>query len=404
MGIFDFLRKKMEELKSEREEVEEQEPEIKQEMIFEEVENFINKKKKENNEDEEKTIKEIIILVSELVNELTEENEELKKVDLAKRKEEQRIKNIVLENLANYSSYVKKLIEDLGMLDQKSLQELVKDINKIFQEFKQKSNTSFEKATFLVGHELERVKGSIRSFFDKVKYIEEQNKNIFQNLNLISSIEKKLEEIKKLDNSKIDINKELKETEKRVLRAETEEKILEEDIKKIKNSEEYTLWEKRRQESNLKKKEIEREIFEVKNMIDWKNLAKIFHTNEKKMNLVKEYESHFSQIFDKEGEAKIIELLKEVNMGTQEISDKIKYILDKKKEVHKILNSPDKLSEHASQIINIRADIKNLLGEKEKVFKRIQRVDENIIEIKKNISEELKKLGIAIQNYTSKGL
>jgi len=397
MGIFDFLRKKIEELKSENQEVKEQEPEIKQEMIFNEIGEWIINKKKENIRKEEGIIREIVFLISELTNELTEENEELKKVDLNNRKEEQKIKNIVLENLSNYSFHVEKLINDLEMSEKKDLQKLINDINKIFQEFKQKSNMSFQKATFLVGRELEKVKESIRNFFTGVKEIEEKNKDIFQTSGIISLIEKRLEEIKKLENSDIEINREEKGIEKRILKSETEEKDIEENIKKIKNSEEYILWEKRRQEANLKKKEIEKEIFDVKNMIDWKNLSNIFHTNEKKMAVIKEYEYHFSQIFEKEGEDRIIELLKEANAETQKISEKINHIRKKTKEVHEVLDSKDRLSEHASEIMSIRSDIKNLSIEKEKVVKRIQRVDENIIEIKKSVSEELKKLGISLK-------
>jgi hypothetical protein len=397
MGIFDFLRKKIEELKSEKQEIIEKEPEIKLELISEKLEEWLVNKKEDNRRKEDNVIKEIMALVYELIDELKEENKELGTVDLKNRKEEQRIKNIVLENLANYSSYVNKLVENLEGLEKENLQKLVNDINKIFLEFKQKSNPSFEKATFLVGRQLEIVKESIRSFFDKVKYIEEQNKNIFQNSSIISLIGKKIEERKRFDYSKMEIIKEEKEIEKRILRKETEEKILEENIKKIKNSEEYTEWEKRRQESGLKKREIEKEIFEVKNMINWKNLSKIFHTNEKKMALVKDYECHFSQILEKDEEEKIIELLKEANIETGDISGRITDIRKKMGEVHKIINSKDRLSEPASEIMSIRTDIKNLFIEKEKILKRLQKIDENIVEIKSNISEELKKLGISIK-------
>jgi len=397
MSIFDFLRIKIEELKSEKQEIIEKEPEIKLELISEELEEWLVNKKEDNLRKGDNIIKEIMVLVSELINELKEENNELGTVDLKNRKEEQRIKNIVLENLANYSSYVNKLVENLEGLEKGNLQKLVNDINKTFLEFKQKSNPSFEKATFLVGRQLERVKESIRNFFDRIKYIEEQNKDIFQNSNIISIIEKRIEEEKGFDYSKMEIFKEEKEIEKRILRKETEEKILEDNIKKIKNSEEYTKWEKRRQESSLKKKEIEKEIFEVKNMINWKNLSKIFHTNEKKMALVKDYECHFSQILEKDEEEEIIELLKEANIETGNISEKITDIRKKMEEVHKIINSKDKLSEHASEIMIIRTDIKNLLSEKEKILKRLQKIDENIVEIKSNIDEELKKLGISIK-------
>jgi len=398
MGIFDFLRKKIEELKSGKEEAAEQQPEIKHRIIFEEIGELLFNKKKDNTEKEERTVEDISVLISELIEELKKENEEIKKVDLKNRKEEQRIKNIVLENLSNYSSYVGKLIESLESLEKKNLQKLVRDINKTFLDFRQKTKLSFEKATFLVGRELERVKESIRNFFERVKEIEEQNKDIFQDSDIILLIEKKLEEIKELENSKTEVMNEIKEAQKKVQKAETEEKILEDDIKKIKNSREYALWEKSRQEANLKKKEIEKEIFEAKNRIDWKNLLKIFHTNEKKMVIIKEYESHFSQILHEGREKEFLEVLDEANLKIEGFSHKISEIKKRTKEINDILNRKDRLEELASQIMGIRADIKTFNAEKEKVFKRIQRVDENIAEIKKIICEEAGKLGISVKS------
>jgi len=395
MGIFDFFKRKSS-IGNQKEN--EQEPDEKQSLKFEEIEGWFLDRKKEAEKKEQKIIKEIEALISQLILEFNEEIKEIEKVDLKNDKRaDERVKIIVLENLANYSRYVNALIESLTKLKKGGLQEIINDINKKFIEFKQKSNLSFEKATFLVGKELEKPKESIRNFFEQLNNLAEENKEIFENSNRMQTIEQKISEIKILENSKKGIAGELKEIEKIILRKESEEKILEDEIKKIKNSEEYAEWEKRRQESNLKKKEIERELFEVKSMIDWKNLASIFHINEKKMNLIKEYETHFSQILEKDGEKIVIELLQEANIETQKIYEKIWDIKKKTKEVHEILNSKDKLGEHASGIMGIRAEIKNLLSEKEKILKIIQKIDENICGIKKEINLNIEKFGISIE-------
>jgi len=396
MGIFDFFRRKLTDAGNKKE----NEPELTEKQIlkFEELENWLAEKEKTGEKDEQRTIKEIETLIAQIILELKEENEEIKKVNLKEdRRAEERVKIIVLENLSNYSRYIDSLVESLAKLKKESLQKVIGDINQIFIEFKQKSAMSFEKATFLVGKELEKPKESIRKFFEQLNRIAENNREIFENSNLILMIEKKLQEIKRLEYSKKEVTKEIKEVEKKILRAETEEKMIEDEIKKIKNSEEYAEWEKRRQESSLRKKEIEKEIFEVKNMIDWKNLAKIFHTNEKKMVMVKEYENHFSQIFDKDGEDKIIEILREADIETKKIGEKIAEIRKKTKEVHEILNSKDNLSEHASRIMSIRSDIKNFLSEKQKIEKKIQKVDENISAIKEGILPNVEKFGISLK-------
>ena len=394
MGILDFFRRKKEELKSEKKDSEEQKLETSQEIEFEKLEEWIADKKRESKINETKIIKQIEASISQLIPELARENDQIKRIDLKNRKEEQRIKNIVLENLSNYSSYIGKLISDLEQMKKENLQETVENINKIFLEFKQKSSTSFEKATFLVGRELEEVKEEIKRFFCQLNEIVEENKKAFENPKLITAIEKKLEEIKKLEGLKSEISKEEKENEKNALRAKAEEKSLEEDIKKIKNSEEYSNWEKRRQESNLKKKEIEKDIFEVKNMIDWKNLSNIFHINEKKMVILKEYENHFSQILENGGEEKFIEILHEANIETGDIQRRIGKIKDRKKEIHEILSRKDELEELASKLISVRTEIKNLKEEQVKILKRVQKIDENVSEIIKEISQDKKKIHI----------
>lgn len=396
MGIFDFFRKKLVEAESQKEN--ELEPDEKQPLNFEEIENWFIDKKRRIEKKEQEIIKEIETLISQLILELNEENKEIEKVDLKERKVEERVKIIVLENLSNYSGYINALIESLTKLKKENLQEIIKDINKNFIDFKQKSNLSFEKATFLVGKELEKPKESIRNFFERLNNLAEENKEIFENSKGIQTIGQKIQEIKIFENSKKGIMDEIKHIQKKVLREETEEKILEEDIKKIKNSDEYAEWEKSRQEANLRKKEIEKEIFELKNMVDWKTLLNILHTNEKKMAAIKEYEHHFSQILHEGREKEFLEILDETNFKIEGFSHKINEIKKRTKEINDILNRKDKLEGLASQIMGIRADIKSFNAEKEKVLKRIQKIDENIDYIKKIICEEAGKLGISIQS------
>jgi len=396
MGIFDFFRKKLVEVKSQKEN--ELEPDEKQTLNFEEIENWFVDKKKRIEKKEQEIIKEIETLISQLILELNEENKDIEKVDLKDRKVEERVKIIVLENLSNYSGYINVLIESLTKLKKENLQEIIKDINKNFIDFKQKSNLSFEKATFLVGKELEKPKESIRNFFEQLNNLAEENKEIFENSRGIQTIGQKIQEIKIFENSKKEIMNEIKDIQKKVLRAETEEKILEEDIKKIKNSDEYAEWEKSRQEANLRKKEIEKEIFELKNMVDWKTLLNILHTNEKKMAAIKEYEHHFSQILHEGREKEFLEILDETNFKIEGFSHKINEIKKRTREINEVLNRKDKLEGLASQIMGIRTDIKTSNSEKEKVLKRIQRLDENIDCIKKIICEEAGKLGISIKS------
>ena len=152
MGLFNWLFGKKEEKQIEK-------------IKFGELEEFIIKKKEQNKEKENIIISNISQNILELVSELNEEGEEIKKIDLKDKKAEERIKIIVLENLSYYADHIKKLIENLKKLDKSGLTELASSIDRELFEFDKKSRMSFEKATILVGKELGNVKDSINKFF-----------------------------------------------------------------------------------------------------------------------------------------------------------------------------------------------------------------------------------------------
>ena len=172
MGIFDFLKSKKEEPK-------------KVKLRFNKLEGWLYEKIKMNKEKEHRILISINSIISETILTLNEQRFMLDKIDLKDRKEEERLKRIVVENISFYSSHLDKLIFNLKNLKKESLEEMLEHLNKIFLDFKQKSNTSFEKSTILVGKELGDIKETITKFSNELNDVLTEDKEtleFFKNL------------------------------------------------------------------------------------------------------------------------------------------------------------------------------------------------------------------------------
>ena len=102
MGFFNLFKKtkRKEEIK-------------KQTVNLEEFHNIIQKNKEENKKREVEIHEEIKKILSNIEEELIIKNESLKQIDLDSKKERERIKSIVKENLSNYIIYVERLIKKI---------------------------------------------------------------------------------------------------------------------------------------------------------------------------------------------------------------------------------------------------------------------------------------------------
>jgi hypothetical protein len=379
MGIFDFFKKK-EEKKTEK-------------IKFEELESWLEQKGKESKEKEITGI--IEVLISKVINELKEEIKVIEKIDLNEKKAEERIKAIVKENLSNYYFYLSKLIDSISNVEKGNLEKLIENVNKIFFEFQQKSKISFEKATFLIGKELGDVNESIDKFFREMNEVLEENKELIQTSGIISSVRKKIEELKEAERLRLEARMGIKNIEEDIKKICEKSRLLKKGIEDIKNSKEYAGQEKEKEEARLKKGDIEKSVLELRSMIDIKSLAKTFHSDMKKMKIIKDYDENFSQIFEKETENSVAALLDDAKK--QAIKDKIEDIKQKREEIYKLLNKEDyKLKDFALEIANLTAEANNLNSKKLKGGKRIEKFDEHIGTIKNSLKEKLAAINIKV--------
>jgi hypothetical protein len=359
---------------------------------FGELEEFIIKKKEQNKEKENIIISNISQNILELVSELNEKGEEIKKIGLKDKKAEERIKIIVLENLSYYADHIKKLIENLKKLDKSGLTELASSIDRELFEFDKKSRMSFEKATILVGKELGNVKDSINKFFRGLNKLLEENKGLILELKTVSLIEESLNKLKNNKKSSLDIEINIDNIKKRMQKIEKEKEEIENKINEIKKSEAYISQEQNKKNTEIKKKELENIIFKLKSLIDFKFLENIYHTSDNKMEIIKNYQTDFNQIFEKD-KPELVELLEE---NRNHVIEEIAKIKIAKEEIFRVEKEKDLLEDINLELGKKSFELEDIKKKKEREEDRLNKIDGGIKDIKNKISEELTKINAGI--------
>lgn len=164
--------------------------------------------------------------ILQLNSEFEEQIGTLKSMDLKERKEHERIKFIVTENLKTYISHLQNLKDELKNLNPTDSNYLEK-INTLFENFRRASINSFQKATILIGKELENVVNSINSFSKDAERIISEDKGVFEiekraNIlkNLLLNLEEERNNELQIKNSFQNLEQNLKDLEEKKIKAE----------------------------------------------------------------------------------------------------------------------------------------------------------------------------------------
>lgn len=372
MGIFDFVKK----IFSDEAEKGEKPESVKIEKIkAEDLELWISRKKAES----EKRSGEIVSLIwdkiKQTVGELEAEKGFLDKIDLRGKKENEKIKLVVKDNLNNYSEYLGMLINGLKGAETKDLNKLITRINFLFYDFDKKSFMAYQKANILVGKELQAVRITSRNFTNDIRGILNSNKSLAENSKVVHFLDGKIREL--VENSKInaETKSKIEDLRERIGIDESEIVKSKEKAEAVRKSESYKAREKEEEKLDYSKEKLKEEIAELGKMIDFKKLAGIIHTNEKKMNVLKEYRANFEKAFIEEGGDKIISLLKDSGLDDVDLANKLDEII-------KIRDKIDK--EEAELNKKGKNEIANL-------EKEIKKAEDNISKIRIEIANEEKK-------------
>lgn len=384
MGIFDFLRKKK------------TEPEI-QRIGFDGVKESVSKKRQEIEEKQAEPKKQIEEILSELIRGLEEAMTVLEHIDLRNKKAMDREKLIVKQNLDNFIYYLEKLISSLKELKQGSFGALIDDINSIFSEFEKKSLISFQKSTYLIGEELGEVRDNISKFFRPFNRIVKENMYLIDKMKIISKVKGKLKEIESLEKNEHENNDIIADIEAKIRDLEGDIRKKKREIVSIKMSPDYIEQMNTKQKLEKTKTRLIIELQKLREMIDFKTLAKIYHSAQKQMAIIKEFRDNFKDSFEIYGSGRLLELTNIREINQEPIKERIDTIDKIKKNLDSIMIEKDPTERLENGISCIKGKIAELNSEKFRKEKIDKKFRENINQIKEQISNALKSLDIILE-------
>ena len=375
MGIFDFLKK-----------FSKKEPEIvvTEKVEFSNIKYFLENKKQQLKLQEEEFLNKFKEINNNLINSLQEKIKQLENLDLDQKKAEDRIKIIVKENFKSYLYYVELLIKDISNLEEiNSSLDMISKINSTFLNFQKKSETSYQKATYLIG-ELGQIKEEISNYFKKTETLIKENDDIIKISKILKSIEKKLEELLKIDNTSKEIDKEKSKNEEKINEVNNKIRNHEEEIIKIKNSNEHKELLKNEETLNKKDSELEIQIIKIKNLINLKTLSGICHKSEKDMIIIKNYRNNFINAFKEDSNNKLKEILESTNQieNKKLIEEQLINIENLNEQIEMINNS---LNNHSlKEIQRINEQIRNTKSELDNLNRNIEKENKRLVKSRKN--------------------
>ncbi len=382
MGFLDFFRKKQE--KAEEAE----------KITLDELENRISNEKEKLSFQDKEAKEKIKRILAPLISELKFQAELLRNVNLEKRKEHERIKIIVKENLGYYASHLEKLASKLEKINENfSAEEYITEMQSCFNNFKVNSHKSFEKATILVGKELEQIQDNFREFFSNFNRLVEGDKEIFEKRKNLEALQNLKREFNELEKCVLELRENVKNLEKAKKELEFERNSLSSELKGAIESEEF--------KKNLENKErIKKEISELnknalklKESIDIKFLLKFFHENPKKAEILKKYQESFLSMLEADENLEIAEMAN-VALGA-DIMPEIKELLEKSRQLKEEAGN----HEMETRIAALETKIKNadfeLAAIDRKTYgetKKIEKAKEKNEQLRKDLLNKVKKI------------
>jgi hypothetical protein len=384
MGIFDIFKKKQvhKELKS---------------LEFDELGKWLQEENNKITEKERELENKINLKLKVLIDNLNSGISKLEDVNLNEKRDHERIKNVVKENLQRYILLLRNLIDKLDCCFDLKLENKVEKINVLFSDFKKQAHMNYQKATILIGKEMEEIRDNTSNFFKDMRNEIDNNKEFVDRYKIIESVKKRFDLIE-------ENNKKKEECDNRVISIDKDIKILERinaeisiKITKVKESENYRLFMKREQEYSEKKINLKIITDNTSKLIDFKDLARIYHSNEKIMNLVKDYRANFGDAMERDNENKFFDLIGESNLNYVEIKKGIEEIRKLKKEIESFIFGEDESLALKKNINENEETIKRLNKDKEFSQNKAKQFEEKSSEEIVHLTNELKKLDIELK-------
>ena len=382
MGLWDWFKKKeVVEVKAEK-------------IALDGIGSWFSNKKVDIENKEREFLKLVQERTNQLIKELEEDISILKRVNVNNKKAEEKVKLIVKENLKNYIEHLERLKDKLK--ETKADKQIIEQINLIFQDFEKKSKMSFEKATFLIGKEIENVKDSVRNFFRDLEKVIKENKELINKSKTFSSIEMKIGKLEEIKKIKEESEKLIKEHDNKIGGLKEKIKIKEREMDEIKSSGKFIEQERKEEEREKKKQEREKEISKLREFIDFKALASFFHSFQKEMAVIKVHKEDFKNSFQKSNGEELLGLIKEAKLENLGLVKKFEEISEMKKEIEGIKIEKTEIENLEEEVKKINEEVELVNSKKSAEGKKAEKISLNYQEILGLLKQELSKINAEV--------
>jgi len=315
----------------------------------------------------------------------------LEKKDISQRKEFEHLKRLTKDNLELYIGHLKKLLSNIKRADDQETKNQTNRIIHTLNDFNKTSSPYFERATILIGKELEAVRTILRDFAKEIENIAKNNKSLFEEKDLNNALRDLIQGIKEnngllmsVDSHIVKLKKELDDSKGKY--TNTKNKI--EEIK-TSDSRKNDLEEKKTHEEKLN--ELEKNIRDIKAKIDFKLLIKYFHFDKKSTKIVQDYFNNFKSALENDANLEIIEIVKKVqNIDLEELREIRKKLLIFNQPW--IIKSDLEINILEENLKKLQSEIENLEENMKDELKKKERLNEKGKEIKINLDKSAKNL------------
>ncbi len=323
-----------------------------------------------------------------LISELREDIAILQQINLEDKKEQERIKIIVQENLKMYCSYLNKLTEDLEKLLVDK--DYFANIFSLLDNFKIKSSLSFSKSTILIGKELNQVKDLFKEFTKEFQDILTENKDLIEREKLLHELNGLLLELEQIKD--ILSNLAISQLEKDLEEINNKKSEIEKSLMELTNNSVYQATIVAKEQNKQERANLSKENLSVKQEIDLKFLSKHFHSDIKKSSLIKNYIENFSKALAEDENLEIISLMQEAKINFP--AEKLKILQYKNRNFHdwqetEIEKQFIKLEEEKRRLLFSFLEMQTQI-EREK--KKKERFEKKIEDISLNVKDKAREI------------
>jgi len=358
MGFFDLFREKKKEVET-------------RELLLEEIEIKTVEEEKNARENLKKINERARILVKEILPLLRGSLNSINSINLDKRKEDERIKKIVRENISLYGEHLSGLIVDLENFDKKEDSGDILRIDGVFESFLKKSDKSREKATILVGKEFEAIENIFRNFSKEFAFLMKETSLNNERMGKLGKFKEMFNELKELGESEKEIKDNLIILESKKEKNENELLRFGREIEHMIKSELHKNDLERKAKNVEEIRRLENELLLIKNKLDMKDLANRYHDNEKKHKIIKEYMGDFKGAIKGDESGEFSKIIKEAR--GQDL--KLKSIVDKIEELEKFEGESEReIKRFEENEGETKHNIERIKGEIEREGKRVEKI------------------------------